>query len=98
MPYVLRFNRSAIEARMQRFARLLDLQPANFDGVLQWVLALRRQIGIPDTLAVVGVREADLDLLVPMAVDDPSTGGNPRPVGAAEMRTLFEKAIRGDLT
>ena len=98
MPYVLLFNRPAIEERIQRLARLLDLQPANFDGVLQWVLALRKQIGIPDTLAVVGVREADLDTLVPMAVGDPSTGGNPRPVGAAEMRTMFEKAIRGDLT
>ena len=98
MPYVLQFNRPAIEERMQRLARLLDLQPANFDGVLQWVLALRQQIGIPNTLADVGVKEADLDLLVPMAVDDPSTGGNPRPAGAAEMRTMFEKAIRGDLT
>ena len=98
MPYVLQFNRPAIEERMQRLARLLDLQPANFDGVLQWVLALRQQIGIPNTLADVGVKEADLDLLVPMAVDDPSTGGNPRPASAAEMRTMFEKAIRGDLT
>lgn len=98
MPYVLQFNRPAIEERMQRLARLLDLQPANFDGVLAWVLALRKQIGIPETLAAVGVKESDLDMLVPMAVDDPSTGGNPRPAGPAEMRMMFEKAIRGDLT
>jgi hypothetical protein len=30
-------------------------------------------------------------------VEDPSTGGNPRPVGLAEMREMFVKAIRGDL-
>lgn len=98
MPYVLRFNRPAIEDRMRRLARLLDLHPTDFDGVLSWVLALRKQIGIPNTLAEVGVKEADLDMLVPMAVDDPSTGGNPRPAGAAEMRLMFEKAIRGELS
>ena len=41
MPYVLRFNRPAIEDRMRRLARLLDLHPTDFDGVLSWVLALR---------------------------------------------------------
>lgn len=37
-------------------------------------------------------------MLVPEAVDDPSTGGNPRQAGVAEMREMFVKAIRGDLT
>jgi alcohol dehydrogenase class IV len=44
------------------------------------------------------VKERDVDRLVPMAVDDPSTGGNPRPAGAAEMHQMFLKAVRGDLT
>jgi len=44
------------------------------------------------------VKEANLDMLVPEAVDDPSTGGNPRQAGVAEMREMFVKAIRGDLT
>jgi alcohol dehydrogenase class IV len=63
--------------------------------VLSWVLALRKEIGIPHTLADLGVKESDLDTLVPEAVDDPSTGGNPRPAGAAEMREMFVNAIRG---
>jgi alcohol dehydrogenase class IV len=61
------------------------------------VLALRQDIGIPHTLAELGVKESDLDTLAPMAVEDPSTGGNPRPAGLAEMREMFVKAIRGDL-
>jgi alcohol dehydrogenase class IV len=69
-----------------------------FDSVLDWVLILRREIGIPHTLAEVGVKEGDLDRLAQMAVDDPSTGGNPRPAGRAEMRQMFVNAIRGDLT
>ena len=41
--------------------------------------------------------ESNIDMLVPMAVDDPSIGGNPRPAGHAEMRQMFIKAIKGDL-
>jgi alcohol dehydrogenase class IV len=98
MPYVLVFNRPAIEEKLTRLARYLNLANPGFDAVQQWVLALRKEIGIPHTLAELGVKEADLDVLTPMAVDDPSTGGNPRPAGHAEMRQMFEKAIRGDLT
>ena len=97
MPYVLAFNRPAIEERLTRFARYLGLPNPGFAAVLDWVLALRKQIGIPHTLAELGVKESDLDRLTPMAVDDPSTGGNPVPAGAREMRRMFEMSIRGDL-
>jgi alcohol dehydrogenase class IV len=70
----------------------------SFGAVLDWVLVLRNEIGIPHTLAELSVKEANLDTLVPEAVDDPSTGGNPRQAGAAGMREMFVKAIRGDLT
>jgi alcohol dehydrogenase class IV len=98
MPYVLAFNRPAIEEKLTRLARYLNLANPGFEAVQQWVLALRKEIGIPHTLAQLGVKEADLDVLTPMAVDDPSTGGNPRPAGHAEMRQMFEKAIRGELS
>lgn len=98
MPYVLIFNRPAVEERLTRLARYLGLPNPGFQTVLDWVLGLRKEIGIPNTLADLGVKETDLDQLVPMAVDDPSTGGNPRLAGHAEMRQMFIKAIRGDLS
>lgn len=98
MPYVLVFNRPAIEEKLTRLARYLDLPNPGFQAVLDWVIALRKEIGIPNTLADLGVQESDLDMLTPMAVDDPSTGGNPRPAGHAEMRQMFTKAIRGDMS
>ncbi|MGH6629736.1 MAG: iron-containing alcohol dehydrogenase, partial [Burkholderiales bacterium] len=98
MPYVLMFNRPAIEDRLTRLARYLGLSNPGFQSVLDWVLALRKEIGIPHTLAELGVKESDLDRLTPMAVDDPSTGGNPRAAGHAEMRRMFVNAIRGDLS
>jgi hypothetical protein len=98
MPYVLLFNRPAIEEKLARLARYLGLPNPGFRSVLDWVLALRKEIGIPNTLAELGVKESDVEKLAPMAVDDPSTGGNPRPAGLAEMRLMFVKAIRGDLS
>ena len=58
MPYVLLFNRAAIEERMTRLARYLDLPDPGFPAVLDWVLALRKEIGIPNTLADLGVKES----------------------------------------
>jgi alcohol dehydrogenase class IV len=98
MPYVLVFNRPAIEEKLTRLARYLDLPNPGFQAVLDWVLQLRREIGIPHTLGELGVKPADIDRLAPMAVHDPSTGGNPRPAGLAEMREMFARAIQGDLT
>jgi len=98
MPYVLVFNRPAIEEKLARLARYLGLPDPGFNAVLDWVLALREDIGIPHTLADLGVKESDVERLAAMAVDDPSTGGNPRPAGLAEMRQMFIKAIRGDLS
>jgi alcohol dehydrogenase class IV len=97
MPYVLVFNRPAIEERITRLARYLNLPNAGFQSFLDWVLELRKDLGIPHTLADLGVKESDLDMLTPMAVADPSTGGNPRPVDHAQMRQLFVKAMKGDL-
>jgi len=47
MPYVLVWNRAAVEDKMVRLAAWLGLADRSFDGVLQWVLDLRREIGIP---------------------------------------------------
>ena len=46
MPYVLAFNRPAIEDKIARLAAYLGLEPT-FDAFLAWVLALRAEIGVP---------------------------------------------------
>ena len=97
MPYVLVFNRSAIEAKIVRLARYLDLPRASFDGFMDWALALRREVGIPHTLAEIGVRAEHLDRFAAMAAEDPTAGGNPVKAGVAEMRAMYEAALHGRL-
>jgi alcohol dehydrogenase class IV len=95
MPYVLAFNRSAIEDKAARLAAYLGLADASFESLLGWVLELRRRLGIPHVLGELGVSDSDLDRLAAMAEDDPSAGGNPVRFDAAAARAVIEAAMAG---
>ena len=95
MPYVLAFNRPAIEERIARLAAWLGLAQADFDGFLGFVLELRARIGVPHTLAELGVDEARAELLAEMAAVDPSAGGNPRTFDRAAAAQVIDAAMRG---
>ncbi len=97
MPYVLAFNRPAIATRIAAAARYLGLSAPDFDGFLAWILSLREALGIPHTLAGLGVDDRDLDRIAAEAERDPSTPGNPVPVTAKELRQIFLDALNGRL-
>jgi alcohol dehydrogenase class IV len=97
MPYVLVWNESAIEHKMVRLAAFLGLGNHSFDGVLEWVLELRRRIGIPHTLAELGVRTEHAASMAPQALADPSTGTNPLPMSERDFEQLYRNCIDGKL-
>lgn len=97
LPYVIRHNRAAIENRMVVVARVLGLNDTSADGVLEWVLAFRRQLGIPDRLERLNVSADRADEIGRMAERDPSAAGNPVPVNAAALATIFRNAVAGRL-
>jgi alcohol dehydrogenase class IV len=96
MPYVLAFNRPAIETGIARVAAYLGLSPT-FNAFLAWVLELRAEIAIPHTLGGLGVDDAKLDIMSRMAPKDPTAGGNPVPIDEAACRKLYENALTGEL-
>ncbi|MFQ5971050.1 MAG: iron-containing alcohol dehydrogenase [Alphaproteobacteria bacterium] len=95
MPYVLAFNRPAIEDALARVAAYLGLDEPGFDGFMAWILDLRERIGIPHTLAELGVEEARLDVLAAMAAADTLADTNPVRIGVAECRRLYEESMSG---
>lgn len=97
LPYVLAFNRKAVEDKMALLARVLDLKKPGFDGVMEWLLAFRKELGVPHTLADLGVKEDKIAELAEHAERDPSTGGNPVPMKAKDFEVLIRAAIKGDL-
>jgi len=97
MPYVLLANRASIEAQMEKMARYLNLPKPGFGGVLDWVLALRSQLGIPHSLGEIGIDAKRIELVGRMAEVDPSAGTNPIAFSAEQYSQLFEQALRGEL-
>ena len=97
MPYVLKANRAAIEERIERLVRYLDLSEAGFDGFLNWVLGLREQLGIPHSLAAIDIDDSDAVRVGRMAVADIAAGGNPISFDAQEYAAIFSDAVHGQL-
>jgi len=97
MPYVLVTNRPAVEARLAELARVLELAQADFDGLLGWIIGLRRDLEIPDNLSALGVAEEHVPILAPRAAADPSAGGNPVALDEAGYAALYRRAINGRL-
>jgi len=96
LPYVVAFNRPLIEARIVRLAAWLGLAP-RCEAFLEALLDLRREIGIPHTLAEAGVPSDRLTELAAMAVEDPTAGGNPRPLDVPTLESLYRQAMEGVL-
>ena len=97
LPYVMQFNRPAIEGRMDLVCRVLGLKDVSYGAVLEWVMQFRADLGIPDTLAHMDVPEDRAGDVGKLAESDPSTGGNPRPMNAADMEAVFLNAVHGRL-
>lgn len=96
MPYVLKANYAAIKDRIPRLARYLDLDP-NFDAFLNWVLAIREEIGIHHQLSAIIPEDSRLDEIGEMAVVDPSAGTNPILHDAKAYAAIAKSAFDGNL-
>ena len=96
MPYVLKANRKKIEKDIERASAYLGIK-GGFNGFLKWVLALRKEIGIPHKLADIGIDTKRLDEVAKMAVKDPSASGNPILFTEKQYKALAKKCVVGDL-
>jgi alcohol dehydrogenase len=92
MPAVLRLNRPAVEDPLARAAAYLGAGDG-FDGFFEAAMRLRTGVGIPNTLAEMGVDARRIDELVAMALADPSCGGNPVALTPENVRALFLECI-----
>ena len=95
LPYVMRANGPAIAEKIVPLARLLGLPSANFDGLLAWVLEFRRTLGIPHSLAEIGLSEGRAEEMGALAHADPVAGGNPIALTVADFVAIYRNAVTG---
>ncbi len=99
MPYVLAFNRDAIEDRIVRLAAYCGIK-GGFDGFAKTILKLRKELKVPHTLPGL-IKGLDMDrkrkgLIADMAVVDPTAGGNPVKLTRKGALALLESALTGE--
>ena len=98
MPYVLTFNKNVIEKKIIKICDYLELKDRSFDSFINWVLVLRKKLNIPHKLSeVIKEKDLQLDRLSKMALDDPSTSGNPKKLTEADMKTMYQHSMSGTL-
>ena len=98
MPYVLTFNKDVIEEKIIKICDYLELKDKSFDGFINWVLDLRKKLEMPDKLSeVIKDDDLQLDRLSKMALEDPSTGGNPKKLTEADMKIMYQHSMSGIL-
>ena len=94
MPFVLNFNRSVIEKKFDRLAKFLNISNG-FEGIINWIIELKKEMEIPETLKDMGVKEGDEIKLAPLAQEDPSTGANPLEMSEEKFKELILNCITG---
>jgi alcohol dehydrogenase class IV len=98
MPYVLDFNRDAIEPRIEPLARYLNIK-GGFDGFRKAVIKLCKELNVPHTLGGL-IKDFSPDkkrkaLIADMAIVDPTAGGNPVTLTKKGAMEILDAAIAG---
>ena len=98
MPYVLSFNKDVIEEKIVKICEYLELKEISFNGFIDWTLKLRKDLDIPHKLSeVIEEKDFDINRLSKMALEDPSTGGNPKKLTVEDMKIMYEHSMSGNL-
>jgi len=97
MPYVLTFNKKEISEKIILICDYLNLEK-RFDSFLNWIIKLRKDLNIPHKLSdVIEADKINLDKLSQMALEDPSTTGNPKKLTKEDMKIMYEHSLSGKL-
>ena len=98
MPYVLTFNKDVIEDKIIKICKYIELKDETFNGFIKWVLNLRKVLNIPHKLSeVINEKDLDINRLSKMALEDPSTAGNPKKLTENDMKIMYQHSMSGEL-
>lgn len=101
LPLVMAFNLPACPAKFARIAEALGMETSSLPpealgaAGIGRIEELARTIGIPRTLAEVGVAPEDIPTMVERALADSVIRMNPRPATADDVETLYVAALGG---
>ncbi len=98
LPYVMEYNKSAATEKYEGIARAMGVDTKNMskeeaaDAAIQAVIALSKDVNIPQKLRDINIPESALNQLAADAFIDPCTGGNPRQTSVEEILEIYQTA------
>jgi 4-hydroxybutyrate dehydrogenase len=99
LPYVLEFNRAVVEDRIRDLAVAMDLVVAGLSvhdaatAAISRVRDLLREVGVPEHLSALGIRQEMIPALSAKAMEDACHLLNPRSCTLSDMRALYQAAL-----
>jgi alcohol dehydrogenase class IV len=100
LPPVMRFNRKDAAAKYAMTARCFGIDTRDLSDdeaagkAIEAVERLIQNVGIPDSLAAVGVKEEHLPMLAKQAFGDICHKTNPRPCSEEDFLSLYREALK----
>lgn len=101
LPYVMKFNAPASGEKYRDIAKAMGVQqtkamsPEGYrKAAIDAVKKLSKEVGIPNKLKDIGVREEDLETLSESAITDACTTGNPRSCDKDNILAVYQKAFK----
>ena len=99
LPYVMEYNAPYTGDKFKYIAEAMGVDTTGMDedayrkAAVDAVKQLSKDVGIPEKLHEIGVKEEDLQALSESAFADVCTGGNPRPCTVESILEIYKKAF-----
>ena len=99
LPTVMEFNKPVCLDKYVEIAKAMDAYKEGMtkaeaaQAACDAVRALAIEVGIPQHLSEIGIKEEDIDALADQAIADVCTPGNPRQVTRADIVELYRKVL-----
>lgn len=100
LPYVMEFNKDYTGEKYREIARVMGVEDVDAmsqgeyrQAAIDAVRKLSIDVGIPQRLREIGVKEEDLSALADAAMADVCTGGNPRPCTHELVLEVYKNAF-----
>ena len=97
LPYALAQNSDAIEEKMEKLYRFLDISNPSTQSFINFILSLREMLEIPHTLKEAKIPNEKAEEIGKTAYNDPSTGTNAKKLTPKDFTELFLNCYEGTL-
>lgn len=93
LPFGMEFNYNGLEQKFDQMALAFGLGAHAGDKVINHLFSLNKELNLPVNLGTIGVAQNHIEELSLLAEQDFCHPTNPKPVGRADFKSLYQKAL-----